>query len=108
MDLLGGHPYLARRALYLVAGQHLAAEALFANASDARGPFGDHLRYHLYRVQGQADLVEGLHQVLNSNARLDESVFFRLRGAGLIRERGHAVVPRCALYARFFQEYLRG
>src|SRR5205823_3901223 len=43
-DLLGGHPYLTRRAMYLVASGQIAADQLFAHAADVDGPFGDHLR----------------------------------------------------------------
>jgi hypothetical protein len=48
MSLLHGHPYLVRRALYLVASQRMRANDLFAHASDERGPFGDHLRAFLW------------------------------------------------------------
>jgi hypothetical protein len=36
----------------------------------------------------------------------NETVFFRLRGAGLVRREGPQVVPRCELYARYFKKHL--
>ncbi|MBD2329656.1 AAA-like domain-containing protein [Alkalinema sp. FACHB-956] len=108
MELLGGHPYLTRRALYLVATQQITIDHLFEQAAHERGPFGDHLRYHLFRMHDKQELVHGLLQVLNKQTCQDERLFFRLRGAGLVRRDGQRVVPRCQLYAAFFQEHLHG
>ncbi len=44
MDLVNGHPYLVRKALYLVASETMSASDLLAQAVRERGPFGDHLR----------------------------------------------------------------
>lgn len=106
MALLGGHPYLVRKALYLVASQRISASDLFSNATDDRGPFGDHLRYHLFRMHGKQELVQGFLQSIRQNICQDELVFFRLRGAGLVRREGRAVLPRCQLYADYFREHL--
>jgi AAA-like domain/TIR domain len=106
MTLLNGHPYLTRRALYLIASGHISVPDLFAKAADDRGPFGDHLRYHLFRLHGNADLVQGLLQVIQAHVCPDDQIFFRLRGAGLVKREGHTVLPRCQLYATFFQEQL--
>jgi DNA-binding CsgD family transcriptional regulator len=104
--LLGGQPYLVRQALYLVASGQLDSAALFATAVDERGPFGDHLRYHLLRMHDRPELVAGFQQVLKRHACADEGVFFRLRGAGLIKREGGTVLPRCQLYADYFREHL--
>jgi AAA domain-containing protein len=106
--LLNGQPYLVRRALYLVASQRMSCADLFAHATDDPGPFGDHLRYHLFRLHGKDDLIRGLRQVIRHHTCEDELVFFRLRGAGLVRREGRAVLPRCQLYADFFRERLHG
>jgi len=108
MTLLFGHPYLTRRALYLVASQRITTVELFAKATDDRGPFGDHLRYHLFRLYGKEDLLHGLRQVIRNNKCPDERIFFRLRGAGLVRREGSNEFPRCQLYAEYFREHLHG
>lgn len=108
MALLAGHPYLVRRALYLVASGQVTVTELFAQAVADRGPFGDHLRYHLFRMNDKQDLIEGMLQVIRSQTCPDERVFFRLRGAGLVRRERQTVLPRCPLYAEYFQEHLRG
>lgn len=105
--LLGGHPYLIRKALYLVASGRLTVADLLAQAAEDRGPFGDHLRHLLFRLGSQPQLKAGLREVLQRNACPDENVFIRLRGAGLVRQEGATVLPRCELYRRYFRERLQ-
>jgi AAA-like domain/TIR domain len=107
-ELLGGHPYLVRRALYLVASGQWTVARLFESAVEDRGPFGDHLRYHLFRMNDKPELMAGMLQVIRQQTCGDERVFFRLRGAGLVRRERQRVVPRCRLYAEYFQEHLHG
>jgi hypothetical protein len=104
MSLIGGHPYLVRRALYLVASGQVDAETLMANAARDDGPFGDHLRRHLFRFRDKPDLRRAMAQILVHNTCPDDLLFFRLRGAGLARRAGPAVVPRYGLYATYFRE----
>jgi AAA domain-containing protein/TIR domain-containing protein len=106
MALLNGHPYLVRRALYLIASGRIAAAQLFRAATEDRGPFGDHLRYHLFRLHDKPALVEGLRQIIRYNSCADDLIFFRLHGAGLVKREGGKVLPRCHLYADFFREHL--
>ncbi|AUB43769.1 putative ATPase, archaeal AAA+ ATPase superfamily (plasmid) [Nostoc flagelliforme CCNUN1] len=106
--LLGGHPYLVRLALYSVASQRLSSSELFANATADNGPFGNHLRNHLFRLHNKTELVQGMLQVMRQNTCEDERVFFRLRGAGLVHRQGRLVMPRCQLYGEYFRENLRG
>lgn len=108
MALLAGHPYLVRRALYLVASGQMTATELFAQATADRGPFGDHLRYHLFRMNDKPELVQGLLEAIRQQRCRDERIFFRLRGAGLVRREGQMVLPRCQLYAEYFREHLHG
>ncbi len=105
--LLGGHPYLVRRALYLVASQQTSTTELFANATADSGPFGEHLRRHLSLLHDKTELIQGLLQIIRQNTCDDKRIFWRLRGAGLVREEGRVVLPRCQLYANYFRENLR-
>jgi hypothetical protein len=106
MRLVGGHPYLIRRALYLVTSGRYSASGLLNDAPNYGGPFGDHLRHHLFRLTGRDDLVTALLQVLRGGSTPDELVLHRLIGAGLLRREGRGVVARCELYHRFFREQL--
>ena len=106
MRLLAGHPYLVRRALYLLATEEYTPTAFFAAATADEGPFGGHLRRHLFRLQGKADLIAGLLAVMRDNRCADEQLVWRLEGAGLVRRAEPKVVPRCDLYATYFRKHL--
>ena len=108
MTLLSGHPYLTRRALYLLASGRMKVAELFDKSTDDKGPFGDHLRYHLFRLYGKDDLISAMRQVMRNNKCPDERIFFRLRGAGLVRREQGKELPRCQLYADYFKEHLNG
>ena len=72
------------------------------------GPFGDHLRYHLFRIVDNKALRAGLRQVIRSNRSDDEKTSRLLIAAGLARQEAGAVLPRCPLYASYFGEHLDG
>jgi hypothetical protein len=108
MALLHGHPYLVRRALYLVAGGQMPVERVLEQANSDYGPFGDHLRYHLFRIVDNKALRAGLRQVIRSNRCDDEKTIRLLIAAGLARQEAGAVLPRCPLYASYFGEHLDG
>jgi hypothetical protein len=104
--LLNGHPYLTRKALYLVASKRLSVKELFETATEDRGPFGDHLRNHWFRLLTCKDLLSGLRQVVHEK-KCDDETYFRLRGAGLARRENNQVVPRNQLYADYFAGHLK-
>ncbi|MEM8503141.1 MAG: AAA-like domain-containing protein [Cyanobacteria bacterium P01_D01_bin.1] len=108
MSLLNGHPYLVRRSLYLVARRQLSVAALFAQADGDNGPFGDHLRYHLFRIYDNQELAQGLLQVIRAGRCPDERIVRLLSAAGLVRRADERVVPRCRLYADYFGRHLHG
>jgi|GEM_PF-945130 hypothetical protein len=105
-NLLGGHPYLTRQALYRVALGETSAENLLANAANENGPFGDHLRRHLTRFSERPELAVAMLQVIRHQACSDDILYNRLHGAGLATRMGECVVPRCELYAQYFGERL--
>ena len=102
-DLIGGDPFLVRRALYLVASGRLTADELFTQAIEDHGPFGDHLCRHLFRLHEDRELLESLRQVLARQTCADERTFFRLHGAGLVRRDGRAVVTVAAVCSVFWR-----
>jgi len=106
--LLGGHPYLVRRALDLVARRGLTFERLIETAGDQDGPFGDHLKYHLFRLHSQPDLFEALREALRTKKCENDAVFWQLSGAGLIKRNGEYVLPQNKLYGDYFMRHLLG
>ena len=108
IDLIGGHPYLTRKALYLVASQRTTFTEMLDDACEDDGPFGDHLRNYLFRMGDQEKLKAGLVQVIKHQRCSDEHIFFQLRGAGLVKRIGNQVLPRNQLYADYFGKRLNG
>ncbi|MBK7448821.1 MAG: AAA-like domain-containing protein [Anaerolineales bacterium] len=103
---MDGHPYLTRKALYLLASKRTDFDSLVENACEDDGPFGDHLRNHLFRMSDYPELRAGLAQIIKHERCSDEHVFFRLRGAGLAIRIGNKVLPRNTLYADYFGKRL--
>ena len=108
--LVQGHPYLTRKALYMVASRtpSCGVDALFAHATDDAGPFGDHLRYYLLRLQRKPELIPAFRHVIEHRGSPDELLAYRLQAAGLVKREANKVMPRCDLYARYFRERLHG
>lgn len=106
MSLIEGHPYLTRRALYLLATRKVDWETLLNQATKDMGPFGDHLRYYLLRVLQKSELKQALTHICRHHTYEENQIFHRLKGAGLIRRIGQQVVLRNKLYACYFEERL--
>lgn len=106
MRLLAGHPYLVRLSLYLLATGEYTPASFFEAAGADQGPFGGHLRRHLFRLQGKEILTTGLKEILRNNACADEQLVWRLEGAGLVKRDGTRVLPRCELYTKYFRQHL--
>jgi hypothetical protein len=107
IHLIGGYPYLVRQALYAMESERLSIAQLEEISGDDRGPFGDHLRRHLWVLRENDHLRKALKQVIDARACNDEDDFQRLRAAGLIKgsSRQSASV-RCELYARYMRDRL--
>jgi hypothetical protein len=104
--LLAGHPYLICRALYLAAAGQQTPDQIIDQAVDDSGPFGDHLRYQLFKLYSQPHLVDELRQIINCGACADERAFHELHSVGLVRREGERELARCRLYAAYFQKHL--
>ena len=107
MSLVGGHPYLVRQAFYALAAKKSSMADLEQVAAADQGPFGDHLRRHLWALRDNDRLRKALKQVLSRHGCGDEDDFQRLRAAGLVKgESRQTARPRCDLYASYFKEHL--
>jgi hypothetical protein len=104
--LLNGHPYLTRRALYLVAAGHYTAADLLARAHEDDGPFGEHLRLQLFKLYRQERHAVALRQILLQGNCADEPACQNLHSAGLVRRDCQRTLPRCRLYSHYFRTHL--
>ena len=105
-QLLNGHPYLVRKALYLIASEQITTAELFDSPISSKGAFGDHLHRLLSLIHDKPELKQALLEVVHNNTCENQQRFWQLQGAGLVRSDGHQVVPRCQLYSEYFREHL--
>jgi hypothetical protein len=109
-ELLHGQPYLTRLALHrLVTPPALPWSRLAEAADHDDGPFADHLKALLLRLT-KAGLGGAMRGAIRHGGIPgdDRTVFYRLRGAGLVVEEGDRILPANLLYARFFGRVLKG
>jgi hypothetical protein len=104
--LVGGHPYLVQRGLYMIVNQNLSLQSLAEQATRDEGPLGDHLRRMLVLLARDPELTESLRSLLKGGA-IDQSPFYRLRSAGLFAgESAHEARLRCAVYETYLSRHL--
>ena len=106
--LLSGHPYLARQGFYVLATRRVnSLDDLINTSADDRGPFGDHLRRHLFGLSKRPQIAAALRTLVREQRCDDETDFQRLKAAGLAegasRRSAHM---RCDLYQRYFAKHL--
>ncbi|MBD2429829.1 MULTISPECIES: AAA-like domain-containing protein [Fischerella] len=108
MQLMGGHPYLVRVALYQIARRRMTLEKLQQIAPTEEGPYGDHLRRHLLNIENDAKLLAAIRQVITANSPVDVGTTeaFQLRSMGLVKLQGNDVMPLCDLYRKYFCDRL--
>ena len=106
--LLGGQPYLIRRALSELVVGHVTFEKLLESADQDEGIFGDHLRRMLVLLGKDPVLAQSITRALQGDSRTDTSIFYRLRSAGIVS--GESVGQlrlRCELYGTYFRRHLK-
>ncbi|NEZ57839.1 TIR domain-containing protein [Leptolyngbyaceae cyanobacterium CCMR0082] len=106
MQLVNGHPYLIRKALYLIASSRLSTHEFFARVYDENGPFSDHLKSHLFQLYNNQILAKGFLKILKQQSCDDEVLYSYLYGAGLVQRKNQKVFAKCPLYQNYFEEHL--
>lgn len=107
IKLVGGHPFLVRRALHELATQSLEMGALEAQADLDEGIFGDHLRRILVLLARDPLLADVVRSVLAGEPCATPESFYRLRSAGLMSGTSPSDMrPRCQLYAAYLRRHL--
>jgi hypothetical protein len=107
MALVGGHPYLIRQALYVLATERWSLTRLCEEAGKDTGPFGDHLRRHLWALLQSDRLRAVVARIARGEGCDDEGLFQRLLASGLVAGETRASARlRCALYQQYFSRHL--
>lgn len=104
--LLGGQPFLTRRALDVVAQGKLTATRLLSDADKEDGPFGDHLKRLLVSVSQLPHVWEALTQSLASPDLAESDGLYRLVAAGILVRNERRYALRYELYRRYLAHYV--
>ncbi|MDZ7994594.1 MAG: AAA-like domain-containing protein [Nostoc sp. EfeVER01] len=106
MNMVGGHPYLVRVALYRIARQEIALEQLLQVAPTDAGPFGDHLHRHWWNLKQHPELARAMKQIVAKNTpiQLEPIEAFKLKSMGLVDLENNYVIPRFNLYRQYFRD----
>jgi hypothetical protein len=104
-DMVGGHPFLIRLALYHLARQEMTLQQLLQDAPTPAGVYSDHLRRCLGHLKQQPNLASALKQVVTSQdpVQLESVVVYQLDSMGLVHLSGNQVTPSCELYRHYFR-----
>jgi transcriptional regulator with XRE-family HTH domain len=105
VDMIGGHPFLVRLALYKIAKREISLHELLRTAPTAAGIYASHLQHQDSILHKQSELESAIREVASSNipVLLKTAPRFKLHSMGLVKLQGSEVVPRCELYRQYYQ-----
>ncbi|GEM_PF-639015 len=109
IDMVGGHPYLVRVALYRIACNDITFDDFLNTAHTESSLYCDHLRRHLWNLEQHQDLAIAMNKVVSNTkaVKLNSIQCFKLLSMGLVKVQGNDVTPRCNLYRRYFSVRLK-
>lgn len=108
MEMIGGYPYLARLAFYVLSTENITFERLLEEAPTASGIYRNHLQGHLATLKKYPDLAKAYEQVVFADKPIQISAIHahQLESIGLVKLVNNTVLPSCQLYRFYFRECL--
>jgi GTPase SAR1 family protein len=111
MAIVGGYPYLVRKALYHLHDSNLSLAEILENAATDVGIYHKHLQNHWANLQNVelVELKDALKKVVlaDSSVKLEQVLEFKLLSTGLVKQNQHGITPSCQLYRDYFVEKFR-
>lgn len=106
MNLVGGHPYLVRLAMYQIKTSNLPLSQFIGQTLWETGIYGNPLRRLRNVLQQASNLCVAYRKVVDSDTpvALDAADIYQLHSIGLVKYQQNLVVPRCKLYRDYFQQ----
>lgn len=105
MQLVGGHPYLVRLAMYSLKVQNIDLDKLLATAATETGIYSSHLNRLTLNLQQNIQLFELFKSIVYNPMnifKLDKIQVYKLHGMGAIKIVDNIVQPSCDLYRQYF------
>ncbi len=107
MEMVGGHPYLVHKALYLIANKEYDLEKLLNDAPKDNGPYGDHLRRNFWNLSQNPEHVKTMKDIVKTSGSDNVMACSKLRAAGLVKGAIPDVNPSFKLYQLYFFDKLK-
>uniref|UniRef100_B8HVH0 Serine/threonine protein kinase n=1 Tax=Cyanothece sp. (strain PCC 7425 / ATCC 29141) TaxID=395961 RepID=B8HVH0_CYAP4 len=106
MSMVGGQPYLVRKALYHIGNQETTLEELLATAPTQASIYREHLDQKLWKLQQDSDLAVAFSYIVETKsvADLNMAQLYKLQSMGLVALKGKQAELSCNLYAQYFRE----
>ena len=108
-EMVAGHPYLVRLALYHLSQQNLTIQQLIKDAPTNAGIYQQHLLRHLEILENQQELGQVFQQILASElVTLEKKTIqlYQLESMGLIKLEGNSARVSRRLYQLYFSDRL--
>ena len=106
MNLVGGHPYLIRLALYHLSQGKITLSQLLTEAPTEGGIYRDRLRDNWDMLFQSPALLAAFRQTIESPQPIQLSrkhgYAYQLQSMGLVHLHGDLVTPSCHLYRQYF------
>lgn len=103
-ELVDGHPFLVRLALYWLVVHRSTIGDLCRTATNAsEGPFGAHLRYYENIFRENPELSKTVREIAKKRTCRDARLFQRLWAVGLVTGTAAQAAFRCRLYRDYFR-----
>ena len=108
-DLVGGHPYLLRLAMYQIKSENLSLKQFLQEATSETGIYSNPLRRLLNILNQANELSSAYAKVVQSSEpiALDSLQIYQLHSLGLVRHQQNLVAPSCKLYRDYFKRVLK-
>ncbi|MDX2228224.1 MAG: AAA-like domain-containing protein [Leptolyngbyaceae cyanobacterium bins.349] len=106
MEMVGGHPYLLRLAMYYVSNQEVTLDQLLAEAPTEDGIYSDHLHRYWKTLSMNPELAATMQKVMTVKEPVvvERSLSYQLRSMGLVQYEGNGIRPSCNLYRLYFSK----
>lgn len=106
MELVGGHPFLVRLALYHVAREDMTLTQLLQTAPTTTGIYNNYLRRIESILAEYPELEAGMKEVITAtpNTQLSKKTCSKLKALGLVKIQGGEFLPSCRLYQQYFSK----
>lgn len=110
INLVGGHPYLIRLALYHIARKDFTLGQLLQTDPSQLEIYHDHLQRHWWYLQQDLELARAYHQIVTTESlvSLDLEPALNLQRMGLVKLINNQAIPSCELYRQYFRARLHG